>query len=280
MSIAYSDFLSVLPKAQEHSHYLTGVCPFHDDTDPSLLVFDDGWFQCLGCGRHGRWETLWNRLKGQPVQIMPERRTFWGTPRLSPEQVEEVCYQGHEDLMRFPSLGWYLEMRGITSRIESNELGYWEGWYTIPVTDRDGNFVTGVLRAAPHVQRVTGERYWMRGAPAMYVPDWNLIERNGFLFVVYGMIDALVLASLRLPVVTSTAGQKKFDPEWLESYRKRIIIVPDQGEELSASALASRLGWRGKVKRLDYPYGIKDPAGFAEIGKANELLAALGKETA
>ena len=32
---------------------LTGLCPFHDDHNPSLTVYADGCFHCFGCDAHG-----------------------------------------------------------------------------------------------------------------------------------------------------------------------------------------------------------------------------------
>lgn len=36
-------------------------CPFHEDKDPSLVIFPDGW-KCFGCGEHGDATTLVARL--------------------------------------------------------------------------------------------------------------------------------------------------------------------------------------------------------------------------
>ncbi len=272
--IQFEDFLDVIPQAKISGRNILGICPFHDDSGPSLLIHPDGWFRCLGCGRHGKWNTLWNKVHGQPVQVMPESRTSWNTPRI--DNLEETCYQAHIDLQHFPSLGWYLEMRGIEGRIDQNELGYWDGWYTIPVYDSDRTFITAVLRASPHVQDATGLRYWCRHFPVMYVPDFELLDGGKNIFVVYGMVDALCLADLRLPVVTTTGGNLTFDPTWLADYRKPTYIIPDKGEEEQAYKLASRLGWRGNVIQLDYPDEFKDPADFFSRDKKKDLQNQLG----
>ena len=270
MTIAFEDFLSVLPQASKAGDKILGVCPFHDDRSPSLLVFRDGWWRCLGCGKSNKWEVLWNKLHGQNVQVQHER-TMWTSPRIETENMEDVCFQAHEDLLNFTSFKWYLEMRGLDKRIETAELGYWYGWYTIPVRDYEGKFKTAVFRAAPHIQEVTGQRYWIKGAPQIYVPDWHLLDKNNYLFVVFGMFDALALNELRLPVVTSTSGNTTFKPEWLDNYRKRIYIIPDMKEEKAAIKLAAGLGWRGNPFYLDYPADHKDPADFFKSGK-EELL--------
>lgn len=274
--ITYDDFRAVLPNAHEYENYLLDRCVFHDDSEPSLLIFKDGWWRCLGCNKWGGWILLWNKLKGQPVIVHSEKKIGWRGPDIRGfDNLEDLSYQAHLDLMQFSNFKWYLEQRGLEGRIETNELGYHEGWYTIPVTNREGRFVTTVFRAAPHVQKVSGERYWAHSAPVPYVPDWLRFERSKTVFVVYGMFDALTLAELGLPVMTSTAGQGKFQPEWLDDYRKQIIILPDEGEELSAIELQKALGWRGKMVRLSFPHGKKDPNGFFEVGRGEDLYKQL-----
>lgn len=275
MTIVFDDFMTALPMATKAGEKILGKCVFHDDSNPSLLVFKDGYFKCLGCNKYGTWETLWNKLQGQPVSVQAER-TIWQTPKIANENLEEVCYQAHEDLLQFSSYQWYLKMRGISERIETAEIGYWYGWYTFPIRDNEGNFKTAVFRAAPHIQEVTGQRYWIpSGKPTMYVPDWRLIEKSKYIFVVFGIFDALVLNDLRMPVVTSTSGNNTFRPEWLDGYRKRVYIIPDQKEEKVAIKLASALGWRGSPKYLTFPDKCKDPADFYKNDKKEELRVQL-----
>ena len=92
--------------------------------------------------------------------------------------------------------------------------------------------------------------------------------------VVYGMMDALVLSSLRFPTVTTTGGSKSFDPAWLDHWRKKVIIVPDEeGDDRAASDLAAQLGWRAKILRLPYDDEVHDPADYAKdsIQRKGEL---------
>lgn len=282
MTIRYEDFLAVLPGAEDKGKYIVGRCPFHHDASPSLLVYRDGWFHCLaaGCGRSGRWQLLWDKLKGRPISIRTENRVHYHTPASLNgfESREQQAYQAHLFLERWPSFQWYLEMRGLVDAIEIHELGYQAGWYTIPVWDADGVFQTVVFRAAPHVQEATGYRYWCGHKPVPYIPDHRLVQQSEYLVVVYGMLDALTLDKLRLPVVTSTAGADTFKAEWLDEYRRPIYVVPDAGEEKTALRLAQALGIRGRVIYLDYPKGLKDTNDFLRTGKEKELLAQLGRK--
>lgn len=275
--LTYNDVIRELQGVHEYDRYAAARCPFHQDSSPSLLVFKDGWFKCLGCGVHGHLTNLHNKIRGQYVAVHPERRTIFQAPRqLDDYPTEEyLCYQAHIDMMQFPNWQWYMEMRGLEDCIEIAEIGYHRGWVTIPVKDKDGNFITCVFRAAPHVQEVTGTKYWCNHAPAMYVPDWRLLDKAKFIVVVYGIFDALTLNRLRFPVVTPTHGKTNFCPEWLDAYRKPIYIVPDLGEEKEAIKLASQLGWRGNTFFLDYPKGCKDPNDYLVQGKEKLLQTQL-----
>jgi hypothetical protein len=61
-----------------------------------------------------------------------------------------------------------------------------------------------------------------------------------------------------LATVTGTAGQSISSAALRDLGKNDYRIVPDKGEEPGAFDLASQLGWRGSVIRIDYPMGIKD----------------------
>jgi hypothetical protein len=282
MSVQYADFLGKLPSAKDSGRYISGMCPFHDDrTTPSLLVWKDGWFNCLSsnCGRKGTWLTLWNKLSGQPVQIRPEKRTIYSAPMGLNEYIdlETLSYQAHMDLEHFPSWQWYLEMRKVSDSIGIAEIGYHRGWYTFPVYERERAFQTTVFRSAPHVQQSTNIRYWCKQKPVRYVPDWRLMEKPKFILVVFGIIDALTINKYRYPVITSTAGANTFKAEWLDEWRRPIYILPDKGDEKTAMLLAGKLGWRGNVVYLDYPEGCKDPNDMLVKGHEKKLQSELSR---
>lgn len=283
--IKYTDFLSKLRGAEDKGNYITAICPFHNDSAPSLLVYKDGWFHCLSasCSRSGTWNTLWNKVSGQPIQVRVETRVHYETPNslfsIEFASKEEMAYQAHIDLFNMTSFQWYMDMRGLADAIEVHEIGYYQGWYTFPVRDREGKFQNVVYRAAPHVQEGTGLRYWSDARPPIpYVPDWRLLDKGKYILVVYGILDALTLNKFRYPVVTSTAGANSVKAAWFDDYNKPIYIIPDKGEEQAALRLSSSLSWRGHVVYLDYPEGMKDANDFLRSGKSDQLVAQLEKE--
>ncbi len=272
--IKHRDFMGMLQKSHQYERYIVGLCPFHDDGDnPALMVWDDGWFNCLGCNRHGSWKQLYNKLKGQDIVLRPDTRKNWQGPVIG-DDLEGLTYQSHLDLMKFSSLKWYIEERGLANRIEINEIGYYDGWYTFPVTNKEGQFVTTVFRSTPVVQQASGIRYYAKHERVPYVPDWRMVEKKDYLFVCYGILDALTIADLRHPVMTGTTG-KTFNHEWLDNIRKPIYIIPDLKEEEDAYELAKHLGFRGRVVHLEYPTGTKDCNDFYRNGMGRDLAGQL-----
>lgn len=63
--------------------YIMVQCPFHDDRSPSCGVFmridhpskNLGWFNCLGCGAHGDWNTFAERAKLESVKAWNSKET-------------------------------------------------------------------------------------------------------------------------------------------------------------------------------------------------------------
>jgi hypothetical protein len=184
-------------------------------------------------------------------------------------------------LLKHPDLGWYLNNRGLSEMIERAKLGWYNGWYTIPIFNKgETKKVAGLyMRSGPHIQKASGLRFAQPHGQKglMYVPDWGLLERRNTLLIPFGVFDALTFASLGYASATAINGKTSFDHKWLDSWRGRVVIVPDEGEEEDAAKLASKLSWRGEVFRIPYPDGIKDPNGYLEHGREQELIKLLAR---
>jgi len=229
-------------------------------------------------------DELYRKLLGWNAPIAPVERTAWtgaGLPS-DPYELEQYINEAHSLLMQYDgTLGWYLKQRGVHNRIQPQYLGYMNGWYTIPVYDDKKSFLGAVARACPHVQESSGKRFDIpQGQKALvYVPDWSLVHVSDYLVVVYGIIDALALCELRIPVCTPTAGKLSMHAGMLDWCRKRIIVVPDKGEEDTALTLIRRLGWRGIALKLAYPDGAKDPADLLVSGYGEWLRTQIVQTT-
>jgi hypothetical protein len=284
--LTLDDLIPLLNYVKRYEGYVAALCPFHEDNNPSLLVFEKdpgaqhGWYQCLGCEARGTHEHLLSVLEGAPIRIAPREQTSWGLPRLPEDQDgwEELAYASHDMLMQRTHLAWYWEMRGVTDRIEPRMLGWYQGWYTVPVFDETGKFSRLILRAGEHIQKRTGARYYTSpGKPVINVPDWRRLKQAEAIAVVFGTIDNLALDSLGYPVCTSTSGKGQFKAEWLADIRPFVYIIPDKGEESTALTLANKIGGRARIVTLNYPDNCKDPADYLKNGKRVELQKELAR---
>ncbi len=273
----FSDILKELEQVRDHGSYVSALCCFHPDKNPSMLVWKDGWFKCLSCGAKGNYEQLHRKLQGWTVPVVQDR-TDWHSPLLPTNlyEQEELCNEAHAILMRHEDpLGWYLKERKVFGRVLPQHLGYWNGWYTIPIINQRQDFMGMVARAGRHIQQTTGCRFTMpKGQGALlYIPDHHRVESNDYIVAVYGMIDALSLCELGIPVCTGSSGKDSLNADMLDTYRKRVIILPDKGEEDTARKLRDELGWRGAVMNLDYPSGCKDPNDLLVKGHGQWLIS-------
>jgi len=278
MRIEYLDVLEKLSGVHEYADYAAALCPAHSDTSPSMLVFKDGHFRCLACGFSGSYRKLLDKLEGWIAPPIVERKADHFRLPTDLDELEVVVDEAHDFLLthRDP-LANYLFKRGVGNRIVPQNLGYWQGWYSIPAYDKEKRFLGVVLRAGEHIQNETGARFHIPfGQPTLlYVPSWKDVMDAEFLVVVFGMVDALALCEIGLPVCTATSGKDSMRAEMLDEFRKPILIIPDKGEDETAYKLLKGLGWRGTVIVLDYPSGCKDPADLVQDGFKEMIFDAI-----
>lgn len=262
MSLRLDDFRQWAVRCYDEYYALR--CPWHKDDHASLLVWDTQWFRCLACDVHGNWQTLHDRLMGHGAAVRPSTEgVSWAAPRLPTgiEQLERLSGTAHNILLERPGLGWYLKSRGIDELITTCQLGWIESWYSFPIFDPEWNQQGLVLRAGPHVEKVSGLRFVfpLDQKPMLYVPDWSRLQNVETLFVCFGIIDALSLLECGVASATSSGGKGSFQADWLSFWRKKVVILPDAGEEKEAIRLADDLHWRGTVGHLEYEEKDKDP---------------------
>lgn len=249
-----------LERVTRYEKYLLSLCPFHDDHNPSFLVYED-YYRCKSCGKKGKTSSLLQKLdktyiRPKPIQRYPASNPW--TKWLQTDPLAETCYRAYKLLKRLPHQGIYLHRRGIDEPlIDRVKIGYRDGWYLIPIFDQKSTVIGAVARQGsgdsdlrymtPHNQEML-----------LYCPNWKRLEQSRSVFIVYGVLDCVSMEKMGVACVTGTLG-KNLDPLLLNDIRKKMYIIPDNGEEREANILASRLGWRGNVIYPDYPVDAKDP---------------------
>ncbi len=249
-----------------YNGYFSACCPFpHNgrlEEHPSFFVYkDDEKFFCSSCRKSGTHVYLNKYLGGRSLIVRKAQNVVLPRWREWEEKYGDlagIAKHGHLSLKRYPDWNFYFKQRKIEPFVEPGLLGYLDGWATFPVFDQEHKIQNIVVR---HTKN-SGTRYAIKAMddkkPLLYVPSWKRVMASETVYVVYGVIDAISLELVGLPVVTGITG-KSLSAELLKPLGKRFIIVPDEGEERDAHLLANSLGWRGKVKCLHYGEGMKDP---------------------
>lgn len=262
---------SLLKRMDGHPYngYFMSVCPFHDDHSPSLLVHENG-YCCKACGARGSLNRLERKI-GQGFRSFRLRDTVSFLPRWKSWEREYGDLEGvvdfaHNNLLKNAKYKKYYENRKCDGFIEEGRLGFISPWAVVPVFDRSGDVVDVVVRST---SERTGNRYVI--APSgndesrpLYVPNWKRVMSSDVVYVTLGIFDAISFELCGLPAVTGITG-KSVPIELLLSLQKRFIIVPDRHEESDAHRIANSLGWRCRVKELQFPEGTKDPDDIRRI---------------
>jgi len=279
----FEEIENLLVGVQEHGKYISAICPYHSDSKPSLMVWrsDPPFFKCYGCGEQGSLGKLLNQLNSWTAPTKVEGNSHYKKVLPSDiDELESVIYSAHSMLVgNYDPLAKYLSQRKVEKCIIPQNLGYVDGWYTIPVYSEERRFIGAVVRASPQKQMSTGMRFdTPTGQPALlYVPNWKLVNESDYLVVVFGMFDALALTAIGIPSCSATAGKESTKPEMLEWCRKPILVIPDKGEGKTGMNLVNHLGWRGKLVTVTWQDGAKDPADLVQRGLTEIIFNAINR---
>ncbi len=249
---------------RQYSNYFSCFCPFDTHQSPALLVYEDGYF-CLSCGAKGSLEYLNKKIgtnfhspltqSHSHTNVLPRFRQW----EQEHGDLEGIATYAYKSLKAFPQFQSYFKMRKIDDYIDAGRFGYILGNLLFPVLNKYGKVVDIIIR---HGKGKGTIRYILLsgdGKPSsrLYSPDWSLVEKSEYIYCPFGIIDSWSFYSLGLASITGLTG-KSMNYETVKSLGKKVIIVPDEGEERDAHILANKLGWRASVKILRYPSGCKD----------------------
>lgn len=249
-----------------HGSYYSCVCPFHTSfpVRNSMFVYQDA-YKCASCGAYGSLQRLEKQLSGQKVNFRSDddeevinELPKWFDWKKEHGSYRQIAIDAWHVGQKFSVLMKYLDKRCLSSMIEPAHIGYMNGWLTFPMWNWSGRIVDLVVRATPAVQ--TTSKYVLRPRQnksegfILYCVDWQAVEDQDVVYCPFGILDMLTLSMLGYASVTGVTG-KAYRAEWFDEIRKKIVIIPDLGEEDAAYKLKSQLGWRASV--MHYPYHDK-----------------------
>lgn len=253
------------------------LCPFHKETKPSFVVYENGAY-CFGCNK--AWGPIsflmeynnWNYLqakrwleKNQFVVIdTPKKRrnhTITPIPRMIIDHWHQMALDS-SDVIRY-----YQEKRLLTEEtIRMYRLG-WDGKrYVIPLWEGyPGESVIINAKKRKANEDDPGPKYMaMPHRPPVLFNRWCLKEaKEAFFF--FGEFDALLAWQDGLAAVTG-GGTNNWSEAWLPYFSEidYIHFVPDRGETKYGYRLASKFLGRSDV--IFYPDGVHDYTDFRQLG--------------
>lgn len=263
---------------REFGKELTTKCLFNACDEDSRgneahLYFDTetGQYDCKKCGEKGNIFTLAKHF-GDPVkdialcpqEVSKPKRTK--VVNFDPTLVDKCYYDLPERIVE------YLNNRGIPNdTIEQFKLGwgyfYGKWWITIPIKDREDNFIFFKLRQDPTVgdKKMT----YPEGIEAQ-IYGWEYLKDNagGTVVVCEGELDRLLLGSKGVPAVTSTHGAGTFKEEWTQYFLeldKAYVCFDNDKAGRDGAERAARLLTEAGVKNV---YKVTLPP---EVGEGGDI---------
>jgi DNA primase len=278
-----------------------GLCPLHEDRQPSFLVDpNQDLFYCYGCGRGGdviRFEELYHQVKfPQAVEWL---RQWRGAEPLLHEVARFYCVQFH----RHSKAVAYLYQRGIRSPalIEHMQIGYapggcLRGWltqlgYALPAL-REAGLVTGVGYDA-YLRRVVfplegnlyGRSISPSAPPHRFLPgakgglySWKQAQSYPEVILVEGLFDYAVLWQAGFHNVTCSLGTHLNARQFRQlcDAPRTVYLAFDADRngsgQQAAQSLACRLREQSvNVRRVSLPEGHDPNSFFVQGGDAQQF---------
>lgn len=235
-----------------------GLCPLHDDHNPSFIVDADRTrFHCFGCGRGGSvldFLMAAEKLDLREAAARLTRETALATPRSALARDPDAWRARLAELQPLEGTPGeaYLRGRGIHPFTPTAYgVRYHPCWHgrgpavVYPFGDAAGETVALEGRFLDAGARVKGMCAGPKRAGVFYAP--LLSDYPGVLIITEGAVNALSVALCGFPAL-ATGGAANL-PAWLPARcrRKRVYIGfdPDAAGQAGARRLAAALGAAG-----------------------------------
>lgn len=234
----YADIQGTKPSGNGH---LLGLCPFHEDHDPSFGIdTTTGQWECFaGCGKGSAFDYLMRRSHRAFKDVLLELGDQLGLPRPSRNGSASIVYPYHDET----GVLLYEVLRGAGKKF----------WQRRP----DGH--GGWIKSLKGVRRV------------LYRLPELLARPEETVYVVEGEKDADALVHAGLLATTNPGGAGKWRDEYSAFLREReVVILPDNdapGREHAQQVAHSLSGGAKNVKIVALP-------GLPDKGDASDWLAA------
>jgi 5S rRNA maturation endonuclease (ribonuclease M5) len=169
----------------------------------------------------------------------------------------------------------YFYKRGLTDEtINLFSLGFWDGWFTIPIFE-DGQFKNFQLRREVPKKQI---KLYYSGLGTL-IFNGDLLKFVDEVFITEGPIDALILLQNGLPAISSAGGtiQSKHFCKFKNIKRINILFDDDEAGRKEAKTISKILGLERCFVYTFENFNKKgyDPVDFFKDGHTKDELLSL-----
>ena len=116
-----------LPSLKKSGRSHSALCPFHDDHNPSLLIYPTGGFKCLACGESGNAAKLLEQLKA-PENLVNKFKKMPGYVKYESKFNDKEKKTLEETRNNLINTGWYLKATYVYHDIQGSVQYIKERW--------------------------------------------------------------------------------------------------------------------------------------------------------
>lgn len=262
-----------------------GICPFHADTNPSLVVYPRKQaFHCFGCLARG--DIIDWIQKSLGVDFKAAIKLLGHLPEVEPQPLFKAQPKRFRSISKQAAEYWHSRLgkrrtyfydRGFTDYTVNHERWGWDGRRFV-VTIWEGKPQTSKLLAVKLRRDDAGERrrlaengladdlldkafhlipkYVLRGSYDKILYNSHMVENQNEVWVFFGELDAALATQLGLPACSPVHGANGWVRNWGRTHlraAKRVNIFPDRGEEDQGFRVKAMIG--GQARVLSLPEG-------------------------
>ena len=273
------DILDVIGRdvrLRKSGHVHMGLCPFHEDVEPSLAVYQDS-FYCFGCGISGDVITYVSRR--QDCGLLQAAKRLAGGDFLPyvrrPARQKPVVPAVPKWILgywcgKLAGRRAYFHSRGFTdATIDLLQFGWDGSRYVLPIYEDLGGPVRQVARRRCDEVEIELLRKEMpeaddltlrKALPAKYL---HLFGHGGFslygrwtlqgseLFVVFGILTAAMMIQDGFPCCSPSGGVGSWQDEWAQHFQEADVVWVLQdntpGERDATHLVAASIGGHARV---------------------------------
>jgi DNA primase len=231
------------------------VCPWHNDTDPSMCVYYDHGL-CFACGKHASRKEVIGFFSGDINREIYKKYVAKPPKEFKELEVSEqfVC-AAHKALLRTPDkLRYLVKERGISVELICEyKIGYitppfrkyTKPRYSFPSWDFSGKLRTVGYRQDPYIdygrEYPDNKKYVIHTGTRGMLYNAHKLKNYDYVIHCGGQIDALNLIGAGFNA-TGSMGEGAFRESWAQHFKdKRVYILLDNDEAGRKASLRTQV---------------------------------------